>query len=97
MSYIDLFDELNYQFVKENREVDWNLIDDVFDYNHHKMIKCIDWFISNLDPNHNMPGQEWDQMTKIAKWAKDNNWATPTQMRWVVMSIIKNWSYFRRI
>ncbi len=97
MSYIDLFDELNYQFVKEELDIDWEVIDEVFDNNSYRMIKCVDWFISNLDPNHEIPGSEYETLLGIANWARENEFATTRQFRYVVMTIAKNWNYFRRI
>lgn len=69
----------------------WQRVDDI-DIRASQMVKIIDWFISNLQGGHSMPGHEYYKIIDIAHWIRQHNHLTDRQHRYCVLLMATYWS-----
>jgi hypothetical protein len=79
------------QLYWNNSVIDWNEIDDVFN-NPFDVIISVDYFLTNLRPNHELPGDVYYKLLGIANWAREENFLTKKQLRYAAIGIAGYWN-----
>jgi hypothetical protein len=87
LSLIKKFNDLHYANTSENEF--WKQVDDILT-NPKDLIDSVDWFISNLGPNHDLLGRDWNKLVGIGEWAREYHSFTRTQARFVTITISAN-------
>jgi hypothetical protein len=83
-------DQLHHKYRLDNTELDWNDIDNLF-LNDRDLIQSIDYFLTILLENHEVPGKVWDKLLGIGTWYKDNQFLTIKQKRYAAIAIVGYW------
>ena len=73
-----------------SEELDWNHIDEIFT-NPYDVITSVDYFLTNLRQEHLVPGEVYYKLSGIAYWAREKNFLTKTQRRYVAIAIASYW------
>jgi hypothetical protein len=77
---------------KLNENKIWELVDDLF-HNDKDLIDTINYFISNLSPEHQVPGKDFEKLVSIAQWVDENQTSTQKQKRAVGIILGLNWNH----
>lgn len=71
-------DNIRYQLIKDIKETD--------------LIKITDYFVSNLEKKHQMPGDVILSLASIVDWYREKQFITEKQKAYLVNSLIDYWN-----
>lgn len=78
--------------IQYQSEINWHQVDDVFsDLSSQQIVRCCDYFLKCLSPNHNVPGSVYEQIQGIGYWVRENQNITVKQSRWLALAFAAYW------
>lgn len=72
-----------------NDEVTWDQIDTLIPK--YQLVDHIDYFLTNLKANHQLPGKIYEKLSGIGNWYREKEFVTPKQHRFATLTIIAYW------